>query len=433
MNIYSDLRRNERPIILRIDINCPVNNNQRILPNGHINLRLEQNGFLLKAYSKLGPLLILAHQGRSNPPGVKPDKNFTSLLDHHQILSAISEVPIHFIKHAEGESWRDYSNHVGKHLKTLKKGEAILMDNVRIWDFESKFDSKKCPYINFFNEYNPAAFINDALPVWHRKDSSLLFGRHVAPTYIGHISLKELRIQYKILHSTEKKAIIIGGKKPKFNAIPNLAKIMDIYTAGITGILTTKLSGNEVGPRNEALLDDTFKGLDKEIKEYQRIVDEYPIKHPIDFVLSQSENFSRSNRHNVSLKDLNKPEYEDYEICDIGIDTVKEYSNAINTGKYDWRIRAGPNGIYEEGFDNGIKLIEYILGTGFVALGGDTIEELQSYEICKTIIYSDGAVLLGGGSHLDGFAGKPYPCIQDLVKNGCVTPRSEPKAQKPFS
>ncbi len=95
------------------------------------------------------------------------------------------------------------------------------------------------------------------------------------------------------------------------------------------------------------------------------------------------------------------------------------YSTMINSGSYDWKIRAGPNGVYEEGFDNGIKLIENILGTGFVALGGDTIEELQQFEICKTIMYSDGAVLLGGGSHLEGFAGNPYPCIQDLVENGC--------------
>ncbi|MHA1541643.1 MAG: hypothetical protein ACTSQH_01550 [Candidatus Hodarchaeales archaeon] len=90
----------------------------------------------------------------------------------------------------------------------------------------------------------------------------------------------------------------------------------------------------------------------------------------------------------------------------------------INTEKYSWRIRAGPNGVYEEGFNNGTNLIENILGTGFVALGGDTIEELQRSGICKPIIYSDGAVLLGGGSHINGFADIPYPCIEDMIKNG---------------
>jgi hypothetical protein len=33
-------------------------------------------------------------------------------------------------------------------------------------------------------------------------------------------------------------------------------------------------------------------------------------------------------------------------------------------------------------------------------------------------MYSDGTILLGGGSHLDGFAGMPYPSIQDLIENG---------------
>jgi len=117
---------------------------------------------------------------------------------------------------------------------------------------------------------------------------------------------------------------------------------------------------------------------------------------------------------------LTKPEYETYEIYDIGIETVKNYKRRINKGGYHWRIRAGPDGVFEEDFNNGIKLIEHLLGTGFVAIGGDTVEELQKYQLCKPIMYSDGTVLLGGGSHLDGFADLPYPCIEDLIDNGCI-------------
>ncbi|MDH5703835.1 MAG: phosphoglycerate kinase, partial [Aigarchaeota archaeon] len=125
-------------------------------------------------------------------------------------------------------------------------------------------------------------------------------------------------------------------------------------------------------------------------------------------------------RINVPIGDLTKTEYEDYEIFDIGNETVKQYARRITQGHYDWRIRAGPDGVFEEDFDNGIKLIEHLLGTGFVAIGGDTVEELQKFELCKPIMYSDGTVLLGGGSHLEGFAGLPYPSIEDLIENGCV-------------
>jgi len=426
MNIYNDLNNNTKPIIVRFDINCPVNNNRRISSgNGHVNLRLEESGYLLRAYSKLGPLVLMAHQGRKTPPKSKPDKNFVSLLDHHKILSDISGIRIHFIEHAEGETWDEYSKTVGRHLKMLKLGEALLMDNVRQWDFEKNFNPDTCPYIHWFEEFQPAAFINDGLPVWHRAESSLMFGRHIAPTYIGHISMRELRIQHKILFNMDKKAIIIGGKKPKFEAIPNLVEKMDIFTAGITGILTTKLCGYEIGPRNEELLDITFKGMEQEIKLYNQILEDNTILHPVDFTLSQPENMSPRNRVNVPLSDLHDPKYEEYEIFDIGKETVRLYANKINMGGYDWRIRAGPNGVFEEGFDNGIQLIENILGTGFVAIGGDTIEELQKYEICKTIMYSDGSILLGGGSHLEGFAGNPYPCIRELVENGCVNPRQQ--------
>ena len=54
-NIYSEIDKKSGPIIVRFDINSPVGKNGRIsLRNGNINLRLEENGYLLRSYSKLG-------------------------------------------------------------------------------------------------------------------------------------------------------------------------------------------------------------------------------------------------------------------------------------------------------------------------------------------------------------------------------------------
>ena len=420
-NIHSNILKKPGPIAVRFDINSPVKNDGRIaVKNGDVNLRLEENGYLIRAYSRLRPLVLMAHQGRKNPPNKKVDKDYVNLLDHHRVLSEVSGTRIHFIEHSVGEDWEEYSKNVEKHLITLRKGEAVLMDNVRIWDFEKAFNPKTCPYIPFFEDIRLSGFINDGLPLWHRDDASLMFGRHVAPTYIGHISIKELRVQDQILNDDSKKVIIIGGKKPKFEAIPNLAEKMDIFTGGVTGILTASLSGHYMGSLNEELLKETFSGLEKEIREYESIIEDNLIEHPVDFVVSQHHNMSMSNRINVSINDLSKSKFEDYGIFDIGDETVKQYSKKINMDSYKWRIRAGPDGVFEENFDNGKKLIENLLGSRFVAIGGDTIEELQRYGLCKPIIYSDGIVLLGGGSHLDGFAGLPYPSIEDLIENGCI-------------
>ena len=233
-HIHSNIERHSRPIAIRFDINSPVGKNGRIsLRNGDVNLRLEENGHLIHAYSKLGPIVLMAHQGRKNPPNKKPDKNFVNLLDHHRMLSNISGIRIHFVEHVEGETWEEYSKNVEKHILGLKRGEAVLMDNSRIWDFEKDFNAEKCPYIPFFEDIGLAAYINDGLPLWHRDDASLMFGRHVAPTYIGHISMKELRVQNNIMHRNGRKIIIIGGKKPKFEAIPKLADKMDILLTRI--------------------------------------------------------------------------------------------------------------------------------------------------------------------------------------------------------
>jgi len=230
-NIYSEIEKKPGPIAVRFDINSPVGNNGRITQrNGDVNLRLEENGYLIRAYSKLGPLVLMGHQGRKNPPDKKPDKDYVNLLDHHHILSDVSGVRIHFVEWAEGESWEDYSKNVEKYVRTLGRGEAVLMDNLRIWDFEKEFDPRTCPYIPFFQDIGLAAYINDGLSLWHRDDASLMFGRHVAPTFIGHISMRELRVQHRIMHDDGKKVIIIGGKKPKFESIPNLANKMDVLT-----------------------------------------------------------------------------------------------------------------------------------------------------------------------------------------------------------
>ena len=104
----------------------------------------------------------------------------------------VSGIRIHFVEYTNGESWEDYSSRCKKMIKGTEKGEAVLMDNLRLWDFEKEFNPNDCPYIPFFKDLRLAAFINDGLPVWHRDDASLMFGRYVAPTFIGHISMREL-------------------------------------------------------------------------------------------------------------------------------------------------------------------------------------------------------------------------------------------------
>jgi len=97
-NIYSGIEHSEGPIVIRVDINSPVGKHGRIsMRNGGVNLRLEEYSYLLKSYSTLKPIILMAHQGRKNLPGVKREKDFVNLLDHHLILSDLSGIRIHFV------------------------------------------------------------------------------------------------------------------------------------------------------------------------------------------------------------------------------------------------------------------------------------------------------------------------------------------------
>jgi len=399
--LYTNIDESPGPVLVRVDINIPVKEPDRRISRDDYNLRLEYYSYALDIYSEIAPLVVMAHQGRNDGK----DINFVDLSDHAVALgSMMHNGKVTYEREVKGDNY--FSGRLVKEIKSLERGDVLLLDNVRNFDFEEEFDAKTCPYIPFFKKAGIEACINDGLPLWHRANSSVMALPHIAPTYIGLISSNELEIQHKIMHDSGKKAIIIGGLKPKFTAIPKLAEEMDIFTGGLTGQMVCKLKGYDLGRKNNEFLEKTYKP--KEIDVIRAVVNKYDIATPIDFVVSIN-----GDDRIVGIDELRGT---DYFINDIGPGTVEKYTTDIREGNYDWKIRGGPNGRYELGYDNGINLIRKILGKRFVAVGGDTIEELQRAKLCKPIAATGGYVLLGGGAHLDGWADEPYPSIDELIK-----------------
>ena len=400
-NLYAELGESPGPVLVRVDINVPVNKDTRRISRNPYNLRLENYSYAIDLYSSLAPVVVMAHQGRNDGK----DINFIDLRDHAIALGTMMHNGrVMYEREIEGEDY--FSRRLAKEIKSLEKGDVLLLENVRKFDFEEKFDAQTCPYIPFFKKAGIEACINDGLPVWHRANASAMALPYIAPTHIGLISAKELETQHKIMHDSGKKTIIIGGMKPKFAAIPKLAEKMDILTGGLTGQMVCKLKGYDLGNKNNEFLEKTYK--QNEIEMLRPIVNKYEIATPIDFVASIN-----GDDKIVSVDELKGT---DYFINDIGPSTVDKYATDIAEGSYDWKIRGGPNGRYEWGYNNGVKLIRRILGSGFVAVGGDTVEELQNAGLCKPIAATGGHVLLGGGAHLDGWAGEPYPSIEEIIK-----------------
>ncbi len=403
-NLYAQLGESPNPILARVDINVPVKKDSRKISRNPYNLRLEYYAYELDLYSTFAPVVVMAHQGRNDGK----DINFVDLNNHIHALGVLTNnANILYEPGVKGENY--FGKRLIKRIKSLDVGDVLVLKNVREFDFETKFDPNNCPYIPFFKKAGIEACINNGLPLYHRAHSSVMALPHIAPTYIGLISAKELEIQHKILHDDGKKIVIMGGKKPKAKTVPNLAKSMDIMVGGLTGQIFCRLKGFDLGPKNNQEVEKQLSSYKpEEINMLKEVVRKYEIITPIDFVVSFNGEIKE-----VSIDDLpGKPYY----IEDIGPQTVDLQVSKIREGGYDWIIRGGPEGRYEAEHYNGIKVVRKILGRGFVALGGDTIEELQTAKLCKPIVATGGQMLLGGGAHLSGWAGEPYPSLDEILK-----------------
>ena len=97
------------------------------MKNSETHLSLEENAYLIKAYSQVGPINLNGAQGKKKKSNMKAKKDFVNFLDYHQILSQISGIRIHFVEWAQGET-RTVLKEYRKILTKPEAGETILMD-----------------------------------------------------------------------------------------------------------------------------------------------------------------------------------------------------------------------------------------------------------------------------------------------------------------
>lgn len=404
-NLYHELGENPDSVLVRVDINVPLSKDGRINRDRY-NLRLEHYAYAIDTYSQFAPLVVWAHQGRNDGK----DPNFIGLGDHATALDYMTHhASVRYEPSIPGETY--LNKRLAKKIRSLDVGDVLVLKNTRDFDFELEFDPNNCPYIPFFKKKcGVVACINDGMPLFHRNNASVTSNPHIAPTYIGNISADELEVQQKIMHDDGKKVMLIGGSKPKFEAIPQLAEKMDIKVGGLTGQLMCRLKGHDLGEINNNYLEKRYENL-KSIDMLREAIKKYNIDTPIDFEVAKNGDFN--NRTVLGIDELSKT---DYVIYDVGPDTIDKYASDIIEERYDWRIRGGPFGVYESGFNNDIELIRKIQGRGFVNLGGDSVEQLQKERLCRPILATGGKILLGGGAHQEGMAGSPYPCIDEIIK-----------------
>ncbi len=385
-------RQLKTPVLMRIDINIPLVND-RIVENSY---RLTVYADVLTLLAEYAGIVAVAHQGR------KGQKDFIPLKQHWIILRKLlpSDIEIEYIPFEQ-----IFTVETRKKIENLGKRSILLLDNIRMMDEETKFDPENSKFIKFFKGLIKSA-VNDAIPVWHRAHTSLMSLPYIAKTYVGVRSLLELKTLEDVLGMRNGNvALIMGGSKlAKINYLTKILKWTDGYTGGLPGQLLAYADGRDLNEVNNKYLKKKFSDVDFE--SARLLLKKYDVKYPRDFVVVEN-----GEKKEVSIKDLPKTSGVIY---DIGSETVEWYANEIES--MEIRIRAGPLGVFEGGFDNGVKLTKMISGSGLIFLGGDTTAEVAMYGLDRIITNTGGLLCVSGGSFLHGMAGEPYPSIDKLLE-----------------
>jgi phosphoglycerate kinase len=362
-----------KTVLLRVDLNSPVNKG-RVIDNE----RIEESANSISAIKKLGArVVVIAHQGR------KGDDDFTDLKQHAKLLN--KRTKISFVDDIHGEKAMNK-------IRGMKKGEAVLLDNVRNLDAEKNNDISS-DYVRTLSNVCDM-YVNDAFSVSHREQASITGFPKVMKSCIGVNMEKELRALEKI--KIKNVLYILGGSKAEENML-FMQGGRKIIAAGKFGQLCMLASGFKFG-KHEDFLDkkevDNLKGKLKNI---------YPVL-PVDFAVKDKK----------KRRELSTTEFpNEYEIFDIGKDTIELFKREIKKAKAIFM--KGPLGFIEEKeFQAGTREILKMISSSkaFSVLGGGHLNTaLKQFGISKKKF---GHISLSGGALATFIAGKKLVGIEVL-------------------
>ena len=395
-NTIDDFDIEDKTVLVRIDINSPVDPSSGIILD---DTRLKLHAQTVKELSNKGAkVVLLAHQSR---PG---KKDFTTLSQHAQALSDILNLRV---KYADSL----FSNAAKEAIKSLKPHEILLLENARFFSEESlsrtpEEQSKTLlvrhlsPLIDYF--------VNDAFAAAHRSQASLVGFTVDTPSAAGRVMEKELTVIQDALDNVEHPCVfLLGGMKPE-DSIDVMENVLSngtadsILTTGIVGNIVLWAAGIDIGQVNKDFI--ASRGYGDMVEKAKELIDRFgdKVKYPIDVACDID-----GQRVDIDFKEIpNKS------IFDIGVKTISYYAKEIRDAKYIFAN--GPAGVFEDPkFSMGTEDLINAMATskGFTLIGGGHIaaataglglEEHMSH------------LSSGGGACISMLAGKKLAAVEAL-------------------
>ncbi|HPR57247.1 MAG TPA: phosphoglycerate kinase [Bacteroidales bacterium] len=397
MKTIDNINFNGRKAIIRVDFNVPLNDKFEVTDTNRIDATIPT---IKKILADGGMVILMSHLGR---PKSGPEDKF-SLRHLLPVLNSKLGTTVKFASDCIGEEAVNMA-------AALKKGEVLLLENLRFYKEETKGDEDFARKLAHLAD----VYVNDAFGTAHRAHASTAIIAKFFPKdkYFGYVMSNELLNINKVMKNPSRPfTAILGGAKVsgKIEIIRNLLDKVDNLIIG-GGMMFTfiKAMGGKTGnslveddlieTARQALVDAKEKGVNLMI--------------PVDAVIA--DKFDNNAERKVVGADQIPDEWMG---LDIGEKTVSNFIETIARSKTIlWN---GPMGVFEmtnfaAGTEQIARAIADATSKGAFSLigGGDSVAAINLYNLGDKVSY----VSTGGGAMLEYIEGKILPGVAAIEED----------------
>jgi len=397
-----------KTVLLRVDINCPVDKESRKIKD---DTRIRRSLPTIRELAeKKARLVILAHQ--ADPLDYQ---NFILLREHSEILGRLLGKKVEYIEDIAGP-------YALERIRRLKPGGILLLENIRlyteetiIFEKEVKLPPEKQTETFLVRKLAPLAdiYICDAFAAAHRSEPSLVAFPRLLPSGCGRLFEEELRVLTKVRDNPELPCVFVLGGAKILDAFKMMEKVLEkgtadkVLTQGLVGQIMLLAKGHSLGPPTEKFIKE--KNLEEFIPVAKEILTKYPDKvlchHDVAIV-------EEGGRKEYPISHLPLQQL----IVDIGEETIKTYEKIIEEA--GTVFLNGPAGIYEEEISQeGTRRIweKIAKSRAFSVIGGgDTISAARKFGLEEDFSYISTA----GGGLVRFISGEKLAVIEALACSG---------------
>ena len=385
MKRLEDINLNDKTVIIRCDLNVPMENGV-ITDDNRIIKSIPTIKYL---YENAKSVIILSHLGRIKN---KEDEKKNTLEPVCNYLSKKLNIDITFCTYLEDVK------------KVVSENKIVMLENTRFFDLDNNKESNNDLSLAKFFASLGDVFVNDAFGVSHRNAASVVGISNYLPSYMGFLVREEIE-KLDIIRNNPIKpfTVILGGSKvkDKIGLITNLIdKVDNLVIVG--GMAFTFLKAMNINIGKSILDTENIDYAKDMLEKYGN-----KIVLPID-VYTNTEFSNNGNKVLRNVKDI-----KDNEIgLDIGPETIKLIENRIKNSKTVFVN--GPAGAFElSNYAYGTKEIFEILkniDSIVVIGGGDSASAAIKFGYKNAFTH----ISTGGGASLEYIEGRKLPGIECL-------------------